>query len=272
MTYNSRGDRIDMKISKKLFLISAFLVAAFCVIWLWRPGYTVPVLTYHSINYEDSLIAVAPENFDRQLSYLKHNNYDVISLDELVEGIKSGKKFNHKSVVITFDDGRKDNYTYALPVLKKYTFPVTIFLAANLVNNKADFLSWDEVRAMMKYNVSFGAHTRNHVHLSSIKSDESLLDEIAGAKKTIEENINAPVEYFSYPYGAFNGKVKKIVEKSGFNGACTTNIGPDRFNEDAYALKRIRVKNSDTNKPFSFQAKLSGYYNLFRRPRLEVEP
>ena len=99
-----------------------------------------------------------------------------------------------------------------------------------------------------------------------------LWDEIAGAKKVIEENIDMPVEYFSYPYGAFNWKVKAMVKKAGYKGACTTNVGPGRFNEDAYALKRIRVKNSDTNKPFSFWAKLSGYYNLFRRPRLEVEP
>ncbi len=95
---------------------------------------------------------------------------------------------------------------------------------------------------------------------------------MAGSKKIVEENINAPVEYFSYPYGTFNENVKSIIKKSGFKGACTTNVGFGRFNEDVYALKRIRIKNSDTNKPFAFWAKLSGYYNLFRRPRLEVVP
>lgn len=257
---------------KKLSLAGAFLAIIFCFIWFWRPGYVVPILTYHSVNYEDSLISVTPENFDRQLAYLKTKGYEVISLNELVEGIKSNKKFNRKTVVITFDDGRKDNYIYGLPVLKKYHFPTMIFLAANEVNNKPDFLTWDEVRVMMKHNVLFGAHTKNHAYLASMGSDVRLLDEIEGSKRMIEENINTSIEYFSYPYGAFNENVKRIVRESGFKGACTTNIGSGRFNEDIYAIKRIRVKNSDTNKPFHFWAKLSGYYNLFRRPRLEVEP
>ena len=261
-----------MKIIKKIALAATFLAVIFCLVWLWRPGYTVPVLTYHSVNYEDSLISVTPESFDRQLLYIKAKGYKVISLAELVEGIKSNKRFNRKTVVITFDDGRKDNYIYGLAILKKYRFPVMIFLAANEVNNKPDFLTWDEVKAMMRYNVSFGAHTKNHVYLSSIGSDETLRDEIAGSKKLIEKNIIAPAEYFSYPYGAFNENVKNIVKESGYKGACTTNIGFGRFNEDIYAIKRIRVKNSDTNKPFHFWAKLSGYYNLFRRPRLEIEP
>lgn len=261
-----------MRIINKFLLTSAFLAVIFCFVWLWRPGYTVPILTFHSVNYENDLISVTPTNFDRQLSYLKTHGYKVISLDDLVEGMKNNRKFNHKTVVITFDDGRKDNYTYALPILKKYRFPVTIFLAANLVNNKAGFLSWDEIRTMTKDNVSFGAHTKNHAYLASIESEEALWDEIAGSKNMIENNINKPVGYFSYPHGAFNEKVKSIVKKSGFKGACTTNVGPGRFNEDIYALKRIRIKNSDMNKPFSFRAKLSGYYNLFRKPRLEVEP
>jgi peptidoglycan/xylan/chitin deacetylase (PgdA/CDA1 family) len=229
-------------------------------------------LTYHSVGYEDDLITVTPENFDRQLAYLKNNNYNVISLDALVDGINNSNNFSHKTVVITFDDGRKDNYQYAYPILKKYRFPITIFLAANLVNNRANFLNWDDVREMLKDNISFGAHTKNHIHLTSIELDEPLWDEIAGSKRVIEEHINVPIKYFSYPHGAFNGKIKTIVRKSGYKGACTTNVGSGRFNQDVYALKRIRVKNSDMNKPFSFWAKLSGYYNLFRRPRSEVEP
>lgn len=264
-----------MKMIKKflsLLTILIFSVTIFCLIWLWRPGYTVPILTYHSVAYENDLITVTPENFGRQLAYLKNNNYNVISLNELVDGIKSNENFNYKTVVITFDDGRKDNYQYAYPILKKYRFPVIIFLAVNLVNNRPDFLSWGDVREMSKDNISFGAHTKNHIHLSSIESDETLWDEIAGSKEVIEKNTNVPVEYFSYPYGAFNWKVKAMVKRAGYKGACTTNIGPGRFNKDVYALKRIRVKDSDPDRPFSFWAKLSGYYNLFRRPRLEVEP
>ena len=260
---------------KKLLMISAIFIclsSIFYLIWVCQNGYAIPILTYHSIGYKNDTLFVTPENFDRQLAYLKKNGYKVISLDELVEGIKSNKIFNNQTVVITFDDGWKNNYTYALPILKKYHFPVTIFLAANEINNKEDFLTWDEVRTMQKDGISFGAHTKNHVHLDSIKSYEVLWDEIAGSKKLIEQNINTPVYYFSYPYGGFNENVKATVKKAGFKGACTTNIGPNRYVKDIYALKRTRIKDSDMNKPFTFWTKLSGFYNIFRRPRLEVEP
>ena len=256
-----------MKIGVIIYLILSISLGAFLFLWV-LPHYAVPIITYHSIGYQNDALSVTPENLDRQLAYLKNNHYNVISLDALVEGIKNNKKFE-KTVVITFDDGRKDNYQYAYPVLKKYHFSVTIFLAANLINNKADFLTWDEVRTMMKDNISFEAHTKNHVHLDFVKSDEELWDEIAGAKKMIEDNINVPIYYFSYPYGAFNDKVQSFMKKAGFKAACTTNVGPGRFNKDLYALKRIRIKNDSS---FTFWAKLSGYYNLFRRPRLEMVP
>ena len=264
-----------MKIIKRLLIISAILVCLSTIsyfIWVCKANYAIPILTYHSIGYKKDALFVTPENLDRQLAYLKNNGYHVISLDELAEGVKKNKIFDNRTVIITFDDGRKDNYQYAYPALKKYHFPATIFLAANLINNKEGFLAWDEVRTMQKDGISFGAHTKNHVHLDSTKSDETLWDEIAGAKKMIEQNINIPVYYFSYPYGGFNENVKSIVKKAGFKGACTTNIGPSRSNQDVYALKRIRVKDADMNKPFTFWAKLSGYYNIFRRQRLEVEP
>ena len=259
-----------MKISEitAIIYVTLFIaLGAFLFLWV-VPHYTVPIITYHSIGYQNDALSVTPENLDRQLAYLKDNHYNVISLDTLVEGIKSNKKFE-KTVVITFDDGRKDNYQYAYPILKKYQFPVTIFLAANLINNKPGFMTWDEARTMMKDNISFGAHTKNHVFLSTIKSDDVLWDEIAGSKKMIEDNISTPIYYFSYPYGAFNEKVQLFMKKAGFKAACTTNVGPGRFNQDVYALKRIRIKNDS---PFTFWSKLSGYYNLFRRPRLEMVP
>ena len=137
-----------------IYVILFIALGAFLFLWV-VPHYTVPIITYHSIGYQNDALSVSPENLDRQLAYLKNNHYNVISLDALVEGIKNNKKFE-KTVVITFDDGRKDNYQYAYPILKKYHFPVTIFLASNLVNNNPGFMTWDDVRTMMKDNISFG--------------------------------------------------------------------------------------------------------------------
>lgn len=248
------------RVSIVIILLTVFLTA-FYFLYL-SPRYTVPILMYHRFGSKESSLFVSPQNFARQMKYLKNKNYNVLSLDKLVEGIKNNRKFGHKTVVITIDDGYKDNYVYACPILKEYDFPATIFIIANFVGNKKDFMTWDEIRAMSKDNISFGGHTKNEVYLPSIKKKEILWDETAGCKELIESKINKPVDYFCYPTGGFTEEVKRVLKKAGYKGACTTNRG---FNKkDVYELKRVKITNSDTTKPFNFWAKLSGYYNLFR--------
>ena len=65
--------------------------------------------------------------FEKQMEYLKNKEYQVISLTKLVEILESDELIPKKTVVLTFDDGYKDNYINAFPILKKYNFPATIF-------------------------------------------------------------------------------------------------------------------------------------------------
>lgn len=251
---------------KKFFLILfslIFLLGAFYFFWL-TPKYTVPILTYHSINYGKGSHFVTPENFVRQMEYIKKNGYTVITLDELVRGIKNKERFKRNRVVITFDDGYKDNFEYAYPVLKKFGFPAAIFLISGYIGNNVRFMNWDQVRIMSKNNISFGGHTKSHFYLGIEGDDEVVHEEIFGCKNAIEREIHAPVDYFCYPGGGFNQRVKEIVKEAGYKGACATNRGFAESNSDVYELKRAKVTNSDTVKPFSFWAKLSGYYNLLR--------
>ena len=178
---------------------------------------------YHRFGYRQNTLFVTPENFKRQMKYLKDKGYKIISLDELVEGLKTGRRFPHNSVVITADDGYEDNYTYAYPVLKKYGFPATIFVIADFIDTKKDFMSWDELREMSRHNISFGGHTKNHAYLPSIKKEGALWDETRGCKESIENRIGSNVDYFCYPLGGFTGHVKQTVKKAGYKGACTTN-------------------------------------------------
>lgn len=254
------------RLALSLIIVAIFLTA-FYYLWL-SPRYTVPVLMYHRISDgPNESLFVKPDSFLRQMAYIKWRSYNVISLDKLVEGIKNGKKFKHNTVVITFDDGYEDNYISAYPTLKSYGFSATIFLISNYIDKKEDFLKWQQIKGMLDGNkITFGGHTKNNVYLPDIKMKSKLKDEIADCKRDIEAKIGRRIDYFCYPTGGFTEEIKKIVQEAGYKGACTTNRGFGKLNKDVYELKRIKIKGSDFVKdPLSFWAKLSGYYNLFRK-------
>jgi peptidoglycan/xylan/chitin deacetylase (PgdA/CDA1 family) len=252
--------------------ILAVILAVFYYGWL-VPRYTVPILMYHSIENKETGFSVTPENFLKQMKFIKDNGYEVISLNELVGSIKNKKRLERNKVVVTFDDGYKDNLVYAYPVLRKFNFPATIFLVTGYIGlpfkkgDEREFMNWNDVRLMSERGISFGGHTRTHYNLGLLNDDGLGFEEIAGSKKIIEEKTGKPADFFCYPGGAFNEKAKALVIKTGYKGACTTNRGFASPNSDVYELKRIKVTNSDTAVPFSFRAKLSGYYNVFRAER-----
>jgi len=224
---------------------------------------------YHDFgdpDYEGGLLSVSAERFEQQMAYLKKNAYTVISLDTLVDGIRAGKKFPRKTVVITADDGNRTTYTNAYPVLKKYGFPATFFLITSALDVNDHFLRWEEAREMSRGGISFGSHTQRHSFLPDVVAPEVLWDEIAGSKDIIEKELGVPVMYFCYPKGGFTEEAKTVVKKAGYKAAVTTNRGKDFSNErDLYELHRISVRERDLSWKWWF--KLSGYYHSFKKAK-----
>ena len=258
--------KLIKRLTLSLIVAVVFLVS-FYHLWL-KHQYVVPVLMYHRISDgPNESLYVKPVNFMRQMGYIKWRAYNVVTLDELVEGIKNGKRFKRNTVVITLDDGYEDNYLSACRILKNNGFPATIFLISNYIDKKDEFLKWRQIKEMLKDSkITFGGHTKSNVYLPDIKNKGRLKNEIAGCKRDIEAKIGQKIDYFCYPTGGFTEEIKEIVKEAGYKGACTTNRGFTQLNKDVYELKRIKVKNSDfVENPLSFWAKLSGYYNIFRK-------
>jgi len=175
--------------SKRKALITLFgviiLLSVFSVNFI-RGKYLVPIAMYHSVNpvmrQEVKRLIISPETFERQMRFLKSHHYNVLPLNSVATLIKEKKKIPSKTIAITFDDGYKDNYIYAFPILKKYNLPATIFIITDEVG-RGDRLSWDEIKTMQDSGIiTFGSHTLGSEPLINIKSEVELRNQIFDSK------------------------------------------------------------------------------------------
>src|SRR5476651_304410 len=119
-----------------LFVVTVFILGSIGYIFWLRDRYFVPILTYHHVGIPSGkwrLNTVSEKSFEYQMCFMKRHGFEVISFDDLVEGIKKGHMFTRNTVVLQFDDGYEDNYKYAYPILKKYNFPAMVFLISDKI-------------------------------------------------------------------------------------------------------------------------------------------
>ncbi|MDO8281314.1 MAG: polysaccharide deacetylase family protein [Thermodesulfovibrionia bacterium] len=187
----------------------------------------------------------------------------------MVDAYLCNKKFDIDTVAITFDDGFKDNYTHAYPVLKKNNVPAAVFVASCFIGDK-EGLSKDDMAIMQKGGIRFGAHTMTHKVLAELIRDAAVR-EICDSKSALEEILQEKVNYFAYPYGKrgrdFTDETMQVVKDAGFIAAFATDNGFITEENDIFALKRIGVRNFPL---FVLKARLSGIFensliHIFRK-------
>lgn len=210
---------------------------------------SVSILMYHSISSTPVGIpefSVKTESFEEQMHYLISNGYTPIHLNEL-DNLQNYKK----PIIITFDDGYVDNYTYAYPILKNYNIKATVFMVSGFVGS-GGYLTKEQI-AEMSDLVSFQSHTIDHCKLSELQPAQ--IDEQCRQSKTVLESITKkPVYAISYPFGLYNSEVYKIAADY-YSCAVTTDVGSNTAESDRHLLKRVSVAREDSLSDFI--AKLS---------------
>jgi len=207
--------------------------------------------------------------FDRQMHYLKSNGYNVITADQVAELLITDRDIPLRTVTLTFDDGYRDNYRNAFPILRKYGFNATLFVTAGFIGRDkaggAEYLNWQEAREMRKSGTfTFGCHSFSHRKLARLKKDE-LIKEIREAKNIIETGLNEKIGIFAYPFGwhnAFDKRVSETLREEGFSCAFTAIHGAITKKSDLFGLRRMRV--SWVQEIPEFAKVLRGSYDWYR--------
>ncbi len=209
----------------------------------WRP-YTgpVPILEYHVLGPapEDAPypeLYVTRPDFHKQMDWLEEHGYQAVTLEQVQDAWYHGGTLPAKPVVLSFDDGYRPQYTYALPELRKHGW-------AGVLNLKAEGsdLYESNVKAMIAAGWELAAHTIHHLDLTEL-GPEQLQEEVAGSRKLLQREYGVPVNNFCYPAGQFNSTVIAAVEAAGYTGA-TTEIPGYASRDKPYELARFEILGS----------------------------
>ena len=247
------------------------------------------IICYHSISDKrrDGL-AVRVNSFRKQMEALRSRGYQTITLASLARKLNDKEHILPQTLVITFDDGYRDNYLNAYPILKELGFTATIFLVTALVDTErmlypqyyiqryggqpADYsiLRWEEIREMANYGIEFGSHTCSHANLPTLPSHD-IQHELVESKRVIEEQVSQPVVSFCYPEGLWSRSVIAVLDSIGYQCAVVT---PNSTGLPAtrFALKRVSIYRP--NNHWLFELKISKAYRMLTESQLfwEAKP
>ena len=199
---------------------------------------SIPILYYHSIkSVPKNELCMSPEKFEKQIAYLSTHGYHSVTLTQLYNYFYGNGKLPEKPIVITFDDGYKDNYTTAFPILRKYYFNATVFVITSNVGHNNN-LSWDQLRDLTSNGWLVESHTVSHYDLTELDSGK-LAQELNDSKTSLEKQLGLNVDYFAYPSGRFNEKVKIAVKNAGYLMAFTTKRGWADRTADPFLIHRV---------------------------------
>lgn len=216
----------------------------------------VPILLYHSV---DTACAVAyrpwmvtPQRFERQMAWLADNGYRPVDAATLSTWHAAGISPGPETVLITFDDGLRDFASGALPILRRFDFPATLFVVSGHVGGTSRWLSslgegerpmltWTELCELGQQGIECGAHTSSHQQLDLL-SAAAAADEIARSKSVLEEGLGKSVDAFAYPHGYATAAIRQAVKDVGFTSAFRVRNALSSPQEDRFALSRITMR------------------------------
>jgi len=205
------------------------------------------VLAYHKLTrWEWGGTWVSPNEFKKQLQYIKSRNIRVVKPEEFdVDSKRTG-------ILITFDDGYADIYKVAFPLLEELHFSALVFLVVNYIGKeniwdanigfrRYKHLNWHQIREMQRYGIKFGSHSLTHPDLRKV-ARVTAIREIMDSKRLLEDKLGESVDYFSYPFGLYNEELEDMVATAGYK--CAFSLNP--FSSSRWSYGRLAVYVIDT--------------------------
>ena len=231
----------------------------------------IPILMYHSIscstNPSFAQFTVSPTRFAEQMAYLHEHSYTPITITQWRNALtQKTMQLPEKPVILTFDDGMADFYTNALPILTRYGFGATLYIATSFVGGTCGWLqregeatrpmlTWRQIAEIQAAGIECGSHTHTHPQLDVLPSTKAR-SEIITCKRILEDTLGQQVQSFAYPYGYYTKTTQRLVQAAGYTSACAVKHNMNAETTNLFALTRLMVK--ATTSISDFEALLTG--------------
>ncbi len=213
---------------------------------------------------------ITPEMFEGQMKELKDKGVAVIRMQDFLAWKRGEKNIPPHCAIVTFDDGWKSQIDVAWPIMKKYGYPLTLFIYTEGIRGGhfggGEAMSWDQLAEMRDAGVDIEAHSETHQDLrkaydkvrhrklNPTEYDAWLDDEIAGSKKTLEHKLGIRVTCFAYPFGYHNEHVEEVAKKAGYDALFTVYGQKLTYDTPLDSLGRYMIEG---NKPKVFEAAIN---------------
>lgn len=225
------------------------------VIPLGRTRIYVPILMYHYVQdlpaKTDQLtynLSVTPENFSLQMQWLATHGYHTVTFDDLRAYFEGRQALPSRPVVVTLDDGYRDLYTAAYPILERFGLKAVAYIVTSFVG-RPRYVTSDMILEMDRYGIQIASHTVDHPNLSR-ELEPEVVYETVEAKQWLENLLGHPVLDLAYPSGKFNLLDMEVLHDHGYSTATTEQDGTSRTWATRYAWPRTRVSGGETLSTF----------------------
>ena len=207
---------------------------------------TVPILMYHYVDEtppaagpQSAGLTVSTAQFEAEMDYLAVNGFHPVTLEELYAAMAGQAPLPSKPVAITFDDGGRDNYTVAFPILQRHGFCATFFVITGVVGNRL-CMDWSQLRTMCAAGMAIESHTVDHPDLRHLGAAR-LAEELTVSRVTLARELGEDARILSYPQGRYNETVMAAAAAAGYRAAVTTRLWWTSSSPSRYEWQRQRV-------------------------------
>lgn len=222
----------------------------------------VQILMYHRVGHYPGRVRQHGAaycdlpRFRAQMQMFKWLGYQVISLDQAMEGLQGTAPLPAKAMVLTFDDAYADFLENAAPVLLQHQYPATVYAVSGMLGRTSE---WDrgsgpepaplmtaaQLREVQQLGFTVGSHTKNHLRLAE-QTPDTVQAELKDSKMTLEDILGQSVDHLCYPYGSHNLATLHASNEAGYLTAATCQRAAATAADDLLSLPRKAISRGDS--------------------------